>query len=100
MSMTTEADRARPRGISRIDPALRDAAASLDIVEFHADSLPAERERADRLMVELRVIEPVQKMDRAWPRGRHAHTDLTRELRVGARHERRHLLVAYLDEVE
>src|ERR1700739_4942467 len=56
--MTTETDRAQPkgprgpRGISRIDPALRDAAASLDIVEFHADALPAERERADRLAAE------------------------------------------------
>ena len=54
LSMTTETDRAqaRPRGISRIDPALRDAAAGLDIVEFDAESLPAERERADRLAAE------------------------------------------------
>src|SRR5258708_17304803 len=53
--MTTETDRAQPkrhRRISRIDPALRDAAASLDIVEFHAETLPAERERADRLAAE------------------------------------------------
>jgi len=53
--MTTETDRVRlkgPRGISRIDPALRDAAAALDIVEFRAASLPAERERADRLAAE------------------------------------------------
>jgi acetyl esterase len=50
--MTTETDRAaaaRPRGIGRIDPALRDAAAGLDVNEFQADSLPAERERADRI---------------------------------------------------
>jgi acetyl esterase len=50
--MTTETDRAgatRPRGISRIDPALRDAAAGLEIDEFRAESLPAERERADRI---------------------------------------------------
>lgn len=49
--MTTETDRAetkRPRGISRIDPALRDAAAGLEIAEFRTESLPAERERADR----------------------------------------------------
>jgi acetyl esterase/lipase len=49
--MTTEIDRAearRPRGIGRIDPALRDAAAGLDIDDFRAESLPAERERADR----------------------------------------------------
>ncbi len=48
-SMTTETNRARPRGLSRIDPALREAAAGLDIVEFRTESLPAERERADRL---------------------------------------------------
>jgi acetyl esterase len=50
--MTTETDRAtagRPRGIGRIDPALRDAAAGLDVDEFQAESLPAERERADRI---------------------------------------------------
>jgi acetyl esterase len=51
-SMTTETNRARPRGLSRIDPALREAAAGLDIVEFRAESLPAERERADRLAAE------------------------------------------------
>ena len=50
--MTTETDRARaarPRGIGRIDPALREAAAGLDVNEFRAESLPAERERADRI---------------------------------------------------
>ena len=50
--MTTETDRAeatRPKGIGRIDPALRDAAAALDIAEFRTESLPAERARADRL---------------------------------------------------
>jgi acetyl esterase len=50
--MTTETDRAetkRPRGISRIDPALRDAAAGLEIAEFQIESLPAERARADQL---------------------------------------------------
>ena len=50
--MTTETNRARPRGLSRIDPTLREAAAGLDIVEFRAESLPAERERADRLAAE------------------------------------------------
>ena len=50
--MTTETNRARPRGMSRIDPALREAAARLDIFEFRAESLPAERERADRLAAE------------------------------------------------
>jgi acetyl esterase len=50
--MTIETDRAevtRPKGIGRIDPALREAAAALDIAEFRAESLSAERERADRL---------------------------------------------------
>jgi acetyl esterase len=50
--MTMETDRAevtRPKGIGRIDPALREAAAALDIAEFRAESLSAERERADRL---------------------------------------------------
>jgi acetyl esterase len=50
--MTTETHRAgvgRPRGIGRIDPALRDAAAGLDIDEFRAESLPEERARADRI---------------------------------------------------
>jgi acetyl esterase len=50
--MTTETHRAaagRPRGIGRIDPALRDAAAALDVNEFQAESLPAERARANRI---------------------------------------------------
>src|SRR5947209_1027188 len=50
--MTTELDRAeakRPRGISRIDPALRAAAAGLELTEFRTESLPGERERANRL---------------------------------------------------
>ena len=50
--MTTDTDRARPRGLGRIDPVLRDAAASMDIVEFRTESLPAERDRADRLAAE------------------------------------------------
>jgi acetyl esterase len=50
--MTTETDRVearKPKGIGRIDPTLRDAAAGLDIVEFHTESLPQERALADRL---------------------------------------------------
>ena len=50
--MTTETDRAeatRPKGIGRIDPALREAAAALEIVEFRTESLAAERARGDRL---------------------------------------------------
>ncbi|WP_293001826.1 alpha/beta hydrolase [Mycobacterium sp.] len=69
--MTTETDRAeatRPRGISRIDPALRDAAAKSAIVEFQADSLPAERERIDRLAADRAAAvdtSDVQVEDRA-----------------------------------
>src|SRR6185312_14044454 len=47
--MRTETDRARPRGLGRIDPALRDAAADLQVAEFRAESLPVERKRADRI---------------------------------------------------
>jgi acetyl esterase/lipase len=50
--MTTETDRVRPRGLGRIDPVLRDSAAALDIVEFRTESLPAERDRADRIAAE------------------------------------------------
>src|ERR1700691_3372605 len=50
--MTTETDRARPRGLGRIDPVLREAAAGMDLVEFRTESLPAERDRADRLAAE------------------------------------------------
>src|ERR1700730_14886338 len=53
--MTTQTDRAQPkapRWISRIDSALRVYKAALDIVELRAESLPAERERADRLAAE------------------------------------------------
>lgn len=50
--MTTETDRVRPRGLGRIDPVLRDSAAALDIVEFRTESLPGERDRADRTAAE------------------------------------------------
>jgi acetyl esterase/lipase len=46
--VTTEANLERPQGLSRIDPALRAAAAELDVFEFRADSLAEERARADR----------------------------------------------------
>jgi acetyl esterase len=44
----TQTNLTRPQGLSRIDPALRDAAAGLGVVEFRAESLPAEREHANR----------------------------------------------------
>ena len=55
-------------------------------------------DRDHRLMIELGVVEPVEQVDRSRARGRHADADLPGELRVGAGHERRHLLVAGLDE--
>ncbi len=48
----TQTNLTRPQGLSRIDPALRDAAAALGIVEFLAESLPAEREHANRAAAE------------------------------------------------
>ena len=50
-------------------------------------------------MVELGVVEAVQEVDRPRAGGCHADADLVRELRVAARHERGHLLVARLDEL-
>jgi acetyl esterase len=48
----TQTNVTRPQGLSRIDPALRDTAVGLGIVEFRAETLPAERERANRLAAE------------------------------------------------
>jgi acetyl esterase len=45
--MTTETDHARPRNLGRIDPALRDAAAGLDIAEFRFESLPADTDHPE-----------------------------------------------------
>jgi acetyl esterase len=50
--MTTQTNFTRPQGLSRIDPVLRDTAAGLDIVDFRVESLPAERDRADRRAAE------------------------------------------------
>src|SRR3569832_2424883 len=51
-----------------------------------------------RLMVELRVVETVQQMDRTRSRGGEAHADLAGKLRVRAGHERGHFLMACLHE--
>src|SRR5689334_6185586 len=48
----TRTNLTRPQGLSRIDPALRDAAAQLDVVEFLTETLPAEREHANRVAAE------------------------------------------------
>jgi hypothetical protein len=53
-----------------------------------------------RLVVELGVVEPVQQMDGARARGRHADPDLAGELGVGAGAERGDLLVPGLDELD
>lgn len=45
----TQTNLARPQGLTRIDPVLRDTAAQLGVVEFRAETLAAEREHANRL---------------------------------------------------
>jgi hypothetical protein len=52
----------------------------------------------NRLMVQFGVEQSVEQVDRAGPGGRKPDTDFAGELRVRARHERRHLLVPYLRE--
>jgi acetyl esterase len=47
--VTTEANLEGPQGLSRIDPALRTAAAAVDVFEFSAESLKAERAKSDAL---------------------------------------------------
>ena len=51
-------------------------------------------DRDDRRVVELRVVEPVEKVDGAGAGRRHAHADLPGDLRVRARDEFRPLAVA------
>jgi acetyl esterase len=48
----TQTDLTRPQGLNRIDPVLREAAIELGVVEFRAETLPAEREHANRLAAE------------------------------------------------
>src|SRR4051794_9241868 len=55
-------------------------------------------DRHHRLVIQPRVVEPVEQVDGARPRRRHAHADLAGELGVRARGERRELLVARLHE--
>jgi hypothetical protein len=54
----------------------------------------------DRLVIGLGIVEPVQEMDCARPRGRKAHSDFASELRMRARHEGRELLVTSLHELD
>ena len=53
-----------------------------------------------RHVVEAGVVQPRDQVRGARPRGGETHPDLAGELGVGRRHERRHLLVADLDELE
>lgn len=48
MADPTQPNLTRPQGLNRIDPVLREAAIDLGVVEFRAETLPAERERANR----------------------------------------------------
>jgi len=48
----TQTNLTRPQGLNRIDPALRDAAIEHGTFEFRPETLPAEREQADRLAAE------------------------------------------------
>ena len=66
--------------------------------ETHALLLADDRQHW--LVVESGVVEPVQEVDRAGTGSGHAHADLSRELRVGARRERRYLLVGRLGELD
>lgn len=45
----TQTNLARPHGLTRIDPVLRDAAVELGAFEFRAETLAAEREHANLL---------------------------------------------------
>ncbi|ORV82249.1 alpha/beta hydrolase [Mycobacterium interjectum] len=47
MADPTQTNLTRPQGLTRIDPVLREAAIDLGVVEFRAETLPAEREQAN-----------------------------------------------------
>src|SRR5439155_26192415 len=57
-------------------------------------------DRHDRLMVEVRVVETVEEMDRTGAGRCETDADLAGPLRVRACHEGGHLLVARLDELQ
>lgn len=48
----TQTNLARPQGLGRLDPAVRDTAEKLGVVEFSAETLTAEREQANRAAAE------------------------------------------------
>jgi hypothetical protein len=49
-------------------------------------------------MIQFRVVEAVQQVNRAWARRGHAHANLAGELGMGAGHERSQLFMTGLDE--
>jgi hypothetical protein len=53
----------------------------------------------DRLVIELRVVQPVQQMDRAGAGRGQTDAHVSGELRMRAGHDRGHLFVAHLHEV-
>ncbi|MCV7102061.1 alpha/beta hydrolase [Mycobacterium palustre] len=52
----TQTNLVRPQGLNRIDPVLREAATGLGVVEFRAETLPAERERANWLAAQRAAV--------------------------------------------
>jgi len=79
----------------RTEPVQRDVLLGVrpdEVVIRHA------RDREDRLAIERRVVETVQQVDAARTRGCQADAEPAREFRVAARHQRRGLFVAHLDE--
>ena len=57
-------------------------------------------ERQHRLVIELRVVKPVQKVESARPLRREAHADLARELGMADGHEPGHFLVTNLHQLD
>jgi hypothetical protein len=112
----TESDRAAERAVDRVphlrgvhqrhDVLARDVLEQVLQIDFllilAADRrrrrLPRDREHRD--VIVLRIVQPVQQMDRSRPRRSEAHARLAGELRVRARHERRLLFVANLDKLD
>src|SRR5205814_3193160 len=79
-------------GLVELDVLLREGVD--EIVKLQAG------DRQHRGAVELRVIEPVEQMNAARPRGREANAEPSGVFGVAAGHERRGLLMANLDEAD
>jgi hypothetical protein len=56
--------------------------------------------REHRLVVELRVVKSIQKVNPPWPGGRETDTQFARELGITAGHERSSLFMANLDKAD